>query len=494
MRKNRRIIALLIFTMLLTVTGYRVYHILGFQDNVHSKAVFEQFYDLPEDTLDVVWVGPSSVQEEVISSVMYDTNGITLYPFGLGNMPFNATEHIIREIEKTQNPEVYLVDIRDLAYCTLSETTIRRTVDNMKWSSNRVDTIKAMTADLERFYPYEEINMFDYYFSFTKYHSRWSELCEADFTDDRDSYLGYWIKYGSTSFNEEEVVPLFSADDRNIPEENEYFLERFLDFCDSFNKPVIFTCTPSCLNAEKFGQYNYAKKIIEDRGYEVWDLNDHVNEMGIDYHTDFSDAMHLNVWGAQKLSAYVAVELQNRFGFQDHREDEAYSVYQEYADKYISRMDEISIITETNLDDYLTKLTKLGDGYMIIVSVRDTQGYSLTEEEIDLLKQLGFAESDTLLERQYHSFVGIIDNGTLVYEDIGVENNGVQYSSWLEGRQVSVESHIYFGMDYSSIKLGNTEYSKNLRGLNFVIVNNDTGEVIDSVVFDTHVPEFTCTR
>ena len=44
------------------------------------------------------------------------------------------------------------------------------------------------------------------------------------------------------------------------------------------------------------------------------------------------------------------------------------------------------------------------------------------------------------------------------------------------------------------VKLGNTEYSKNLRGLNFVIVNNDTGEVIDSVVFDTHVPEFTCTR
>ena len=33
-----------------------------------------------------------------------------------------------------------------------------------------------------------------------------------------------------------------------------------------------------------------------------------------------------------------------------------------------------------------------------------------------------------------------------------------------------------------------------MRGFNIVVVDNTTGKVIDSVAFDTHVPEFTCTR
>jgi hypothetical protein len=44
------------------------------------------------------------------------------------------------------------------------------------------------------------------------------------------------------------------------------------------------------------------------------------------------------------------------------------------------------------------------------------------------------------------------------------------------------------GLDYgdaSSIRLDGVEYSVNNRGLNFVVLDTETGEVVDSVCFDT---------
>ncbi len=39
--------------------------------------------------------------------------------------------------------------------------------------------------------------------------------------------------------------------------------------------------------------------------------------------------------------------------------------------------------------------------------------------------------------------------------------------------------------DYSSIIIDGVEYSRNNRGLNIVVYNNETGQVIDTVCFDT---------
>lgn len=137
----KRIISLIIFLALFAVSALRINTVLNYQDDVHSRAEFSQFYSLPSDILDAVWIGSSSVQEFAIAPVMYKENGIALYPMAFGNLPFNATRFLITEIEKTQDPEVYLVDIRQLAYNCIWEESIRRVTDNMAWSDNKVKAI-----------------------------------------------------------------------------------------------------------------------------------------------------------------------------------------------------------------------------------------------------------------------------------------------------------------------------------------------------------------
>ena len=99
----KRIISLIIFLALFAVSALRINTVLNYQDDVHSRAEFSQFYSLPSDILDAVWIGSSSVQEFAIAPVMYKENGIALYPMAFGNLPFNATRFLRQHRTKSTN-------------------------------------------------------------------------------------------------------------------------------------------------------------------------------------------------------------------------------------------------------------------------------------------------------------------------------------------------------------------------------------------------------
>ena len=68
------------------------------------------------------------------------------------------------------------------------------------------------------------------------------------------------------------------------------------------------------------------------------------------------------------------------------------------------------------------------------------------------------------------------------------------YDGEINRRKVFLSSRTLEQGNLSEIKIGAKDYSVNKRGLNFVLYDNQAEEVIDAVSFDTHVPEFTCSR
>ena len=352
-----------------------------------------------------------------------------------------------------------------------------------------------MIGNLEQYHGGVTDSKIDYYFPLTKYHTRWGELQKEDFGVDDNSFLGYFIKAHHQEFDGGIIKTRFDAEPRPISEENEKYLDDFLEFCDSFDKTVIFTRTPNCLEEEQFAQYNYIQNKIEARGYEVWDLNREVDAMGLDYATDFADPMHTNVYGAQKLSSYVAKELMRRFDFEDHRSDSRYKVYQEMSELFHEKLNEIELRETRDFNEYLDRLLALDKTeYSIYIAERDIQGWELTPEMTGKLKLLGFDQADILLEHIYHSFIGIVANNKVIAQQIGQDNEPSHYEGSINGQDVSIDSMTWQGGNLASIKLGNREYAKNVRGLNFVIVDNKDGMILDSVAFDTHTPEIICVR
>lgn len=334
MKKN--IIKTIVFLSIVCILFVNINSVLGYQDDTHTKALFNTFYDLPNDSLDAVWIGASAVQSTIVPSEAYTQSGIAMYTLSCASQPFGFAKYLIKECEKTQDPKVYLIDLRMLAYDAdvmgneiMNEMYVRHVTDSMKFSMNRIELIDYAITEMERLHPEEEINKFDYYFSFTKYHTRWSELTKIDFQEDLDAYMGYYIYDEITSFDKETTLNRIDAATQPISERNERYLKEILDYCDTLDKDVLFTCLPSNQDEIYFARYNYVKDIIQERGYEVLDFNYYVDEINLDYTTDFRENMHMNYRGAIKTTDFVANYLSSRYQFEDHRGEEQYNIYVE---------------------------------------------------------------------------------------------------------------------------------------------------------------------
>lgn len=154
--------------------------------------------------------------------------------------------------------------------------------------------------------------------------------------------------------------------------------------------------------------------------------------------------------------------------------------------------DLIGIACITNLADYLDFLSK--KNITMFIAVQDIQGFSLCQEYMDKFKALGFSDNvERLLEWEYHSFVGIVNNGEIVTEQIGGDEY-ISYSTEIDGYPVNMESATLNTGNFSTINISGQEYSSKGRGLNIVVRDNLTGYVIDSVSFDTHADEIPCVR
>lgn len=490
---KKKLKSILFVVITLFITNY-IIDVLGYSDNVHTSKVFETFYALPENTVDVVWIGCSSVQEEVNPAIVYKENGIALYNLATGNLPFMATKNLIHEAEKTQSPKLYLVDIRWLAVETNTEWYIRRVTDNMKFSFNRLNAINYMVNGIKKYYPYQSFNMEALYIPFFINHNRWEEINSEDFGHDENIFYGYFIPEGLAEFDKTDVVSRFDTEEIPISEMNEMFLDDFLDYCDSSNLNVVFTNTPNCSDSEFFGKFNYIERKIKERGYEYWDFNDEINEIGLDYSNDFADQYHLTIKGAEKFSIYVAQKLNEKYALQGHIGDKNYNNYEELVELYEKKA-QIFILQNTKvLKEYLSELEQLDlNNYAFFISVKDIQGYFLSKDIIDQIKKLGFENSDILLEHEYHSFIGVagLENGNV---EIYGGDEYIEYSDNLKGRKIFITSSTLNTGNNSCIQIGTTNYSINQRGLNIVVTDKQTGEIVDSVCFDTHVPEFTCYR
>lgn len=465
-------------------------HVLGSWDVCNSSTGFETFYELPANTADIIWIGPSSVQDGIIPAVFYKTTGTTLYNLSTPAMRFSSTIFLMREAEKTQDPKLYVVDLRCFAVMN-QDYYIHLTLDNMRPSANWLDAVQYIVNKLWEFHPETKADMLSYYIPFYLYHSRWNQLYKEDFVKADTICFGCVLNHKHTQLDEAEAKRKIDYLPPMEPSaENMCYLEDMLDFCDTFDKKVIFADLPHSMGADAFARIRYAEQIVRDRGYEVWDMNRELDAIGLDYGTDFGDANHANVWGAQKISGYAAQQLSKQYDLPDHRGDQKYQIWADDQAHFEKNLAETELKRTTDWNEYLDRLLQLNpERYTIFMAVRGSQGQYLDAAAAEKLKALGFDTADRLLDGQNHAFLGIRD-GEYCYQDIGEGEEPLSHSESLNNQQIRLNS----STASASIRLGVREYSKNRNGFNIVVEDVLDGELVDSVTFDLSTEKIVGTR
>lgn len=293
----------------------------------------------PKNTLDVVMIGSSSWYTFWSPMVAYEYTGITSFDYAQGAMPADCLEYCIREVLKYQSPKVIALDARMFLYReenTLQkneagefniENQIRTVSDTMPYSFNRFRMLYSVREYLKDGLAAQLDLLF--------YHDRWKEVfAEGGISLNEAVRRDYTKGFDIHS----EIVPYERPKDVSAVTETEAFsesseavLRRLCAYCEEQGIAVVFVAMPTTDHDEtRQKKYNYMAQIIgEYDGLAFLNTNDHTDEIGLDFATDFYDSTHGNYLGAVKFTSYLEAWLLSRYEIPDRRGHADHAHWQE---------------------------------------------------------------------------------------------------------------------------------------------------------------------
>ena len=288
-------------------------------------------YYREEGSHDVLFVGDCEVYESFTPPTLWEEYGITSYIRGSAQQLTWQSYYLLEETFTREKPKVVVFNVLALKYGKpQNEAYNRMTLDGMEWSKSKVDAIYASMTDEETF--------LSYVFPLLRYHSRWSELGGEDFyylfSRDRVSHNGYLMQTA--------IRPKTDADregvrlaDYTFPETSMAYLERMRALCEENGAELILIKAPT--NNWKYYWYDQwdaqVREYAEQNGLAYYNFIEDVEKIGIDWSQDTYDGgIHLNVYGAEKLTSYFGKLLQSVHGLEDRRADAALSAV--WSEKY----------------------------------------------------------------------------------------------------------------------------------------------------------------
>lgn len=290
-------------------------------------ALIEEYYKNAGNN-DVVFIGDCEVYENFSPITLWEEYGITSYIRGSAQQMIWQSYYLMEETFKYETPKVMVFNVLSMKYDTPSSTGKasqreaynRMTIDGMRWSASKRNCIKASMTEEEK----EWESMFTYMFPLLRYHSRWSQLTSEDFTylfkKKQISDNGYLMQAGVKPYTDEFVErPLV---DYSFGENSWYYLDKMVELCNEKGTKLVLIKAPS-LSPVWWDQWD--KQIVdyaEENGLDYYNLLDCQEEIGIDWSTDTYDTgLHLNVYGAEKLSRYFGKILAEDCDLPDRRND-----------------------------------------------------------------------------------------------------------------------------------------------------------------------------
>ena len=273
---------------------------------------------------DVIFIGDCEVYESFVPAVMWEKYGISSYIRGSAQQLVWHSYYLLEETFKYEKPKAVVFNVLALKYGEpQSEAYNRMTLDGMKWSPSKVKAIAASMTEEESF--------LDYVFPLLRYHSRITALTGDDFRyafsdPSAVSHSGYLMQTA--------VVPKPEGDASGttttvgLPYSAMEYLEKMRLLCEENGAELILIKSPT--NSWRYWWYDHWDEQIvsyaEQKGLAYYNFIPECEEIGIDWATDTYDAgLHLNVYGAEKLSDYFGNILVTSHGIADRRSDETLS-------------------------------------------------------------------------------------------------------------------------------------------------------------------------
>lgn len=304
-------------------------------------SILKEFYREPKNSLDVIFIGDSSIYKGISPLEIWKEHGITSYNYASPTQKIWDSYYCIKEVLQYQKPKVIVLNI-DQMYNDkpMREGQKRHLYDNMKLSNVKIE---AITDSVQQ---NKKSSIITYILPLLRFHDRWSKLEDKDFQyignqtyHDENVFKGYYVVRKLKPYKEKEYKLTTQIGQKSIE-----YLEKIKKVCEENQTELLLleAPAPKTWNSER---HEEMKEWAEKNSIPFLDTNTVLSEIGIDWEKDTEDAgVHLNIKGAQKLSKYVGNYLSNHYEFTDHKNDSNYKQWNEELKSYEEYIKNIKII------------------------------------------------------------------------------------------------------------------------------------------------------
>lgn len=402
MKKNGQFLVgtIVVITAVLYFTAHITYVL---REPTLEKTNLMGFYAEEKNSLDVVFIGSSTLRSSINPIDLYKDFGMTSYVIATSSQRPSAILYFLKEAQKFQKDAVYVLDINLIrhdfeVWNEQNEGSLRHITDGLKYSYNRALCINDIV-------PQKKV---EYLFDIVKYHDNIkTQLNWEDWNFERNNpwkgfnMLTTAVYLESTyGYNEEEGF---------LPGYGEEILKKLLEYCKKEKVKVEFVIT---LNPSiDYQTCHYIKKVIESNGFPCFIFNDYQDIMSIDYSSDFYDAVHPNVLGARKCTSLYGKYLVDKYEFKEKKDNELIKKWNDDITSIFSELEEGIEQTEKSAAAKIGNITASINIYGNNVYFENTT-FSLNT-----------------LEYAWHIYEELDDGGEyLIYSTWYTDENSLEYS------------------------------------------------------------------
>lgn len=474
-----------LFSVLQNILTAKWIFVQGVNDGETQR--FKCFYDVPQNTLDYITLGPSPSYYSTNPIEIYCESGWKGYDLGNSCQGIAVSYYWLKEACKVQNPKIVFLDPSALFYDskTDSEVNVTKALTNMKFSPNKVMACIDCAS--------EKKTAIEYILPMMSFHDRWCELERQDFdykNEDyfmRGTYLSfYMINYSNIidkNLYEKDIYGLDGCESNTsyyCNEENENYFSKIVNYCKLNNIELILFIPPSTYKSAGFREK--VREIASKYDLNIFDVADY--NLVWEWNKDTCDTgRHVNYWGNCKFSNIMSdylIEKEKKEVGDPFWEKDSLS-YQSYEEANL-------LADQDKVYAFLSTLISNKDDHTILISVKDDACAGWNDVNQYYFSQLGLT-GDFSSSHIQQSYIGVVYNGEKLFEQWDAAP--MELVTNVNKQKICISSAGFVYGDAAKITIDEVDYAVNSRGLNIVTIDNKTGKVDGSIAIDTHTSQQT---